>query len=71
MSINTKQAEVMNRGDLLTKEAVAKHLQVSTRTIDRLITIGALPVVRLGRRIVRFRRQALNSALDRLETAKK
>ena len=60
--MNPNQAETFNSAELLTKEAVAKHLQLSTRTINQLIAIGALPVVRLGRRTVRFRRQAVSIA---------
>jgi len=33
---------------LLTREDVAKRLQLSTRTIDRLVAAGQLKVVRLG-----------------------
>jgi excisionase family DNA binding protein len=43
--------------ELLTKEAVAKWFQVSTRMVDYLMATGALPFVKLGRRTVRFRRQ--------------
>ena len=52
--------------DFLTKEGVAKLLQVSTRTIDNLMAKKVIPFLKLGHRTVRFRRQDVAVALGRL-----
>jgi excisionase family DNA binding protein len=49
---------------LLTVPDVARLLQLSERTIRRLIAAGALDVVRIGRS-VRIRRNDLSSLLSR------
>ena len=48
----------------LTTEEVLGYLKVTPRTIYRLIRIGELPAVRIGRQW-RFRRGDLDSWLDR------
>ena len=51
----------------MTKEAVANYWQISVRTLDGLIANGVLSAIRLGRRTVRFRREAVDAALAKLE----
>jgi excisionase family DNA binding protein len=51
------------KDELLTKEAVAQWLGVSSRTIDHLMATRALPFLRLGRRTVRFRREDITQHL--------
>jgi excisionase family DNA binding protein len=55
--MKAQMTNVEQLDDFLTKEGVAKLLQVSTRTIDNLMAKGALPFLKLGHRTVRFRRQ--------------
>ena len=54
--------------NLLTKEAVANWLQVSTRKVDGMMAEGSLPFLKLGNRTVRFQRQEVAEALARLNT---
>lgn len=62
-----KQTETGDERELMTKEAVANYWQISTRTVDGLIANGVLSPIRLGRRTVRFRREAVDAALAKLE----
>lgn len=62
-----KQTETGGKQDLMTKEAVANYWQVSIRTLDGLVANGVLPAIRLGHRTVRFRREAVDAALAKLE----
>ena len=48
----------------LTMEEVLAYLKVTSRTVYRLIKVGDLPAVRLGRQW-RFRRTDLDAWLDR------
>lgn len=62
--MKAQMTKVEQQDEFLTKEGVAKLLQVSTRTIDNLMAKKAIPFLKLGHRTVRFRRQAV---LDRLK----
>lgn len=62
-----KQTETGDERELMTKEAVANYWQISVRTLDGLIANGVLNAIRLGRRTVRFRREAVDAALAKLE----
>jgi excisionase family DNA binding protein len=55
------------RADLLTIDEVLGYLNVTSRTIYRLIRIGELPAVRIGRRW-RIRRTDLDHWLNRKRT---
>ena len=55
--------QAMVRSPLLTAAEVAALLQVSLRTVRRLIADGSLPVVRIGRS-VRVSGEALNAFLS-------
>lgn len=46
---------------LLRKREVAKELAVSVRTVERLITAGSLPTVKVGQRSIRVPATALAS----------
>ena len=48
MNDNNQQAAV-----LISRVAAAKRYAISTRSLDRLISEGAVPVVRLSKRCVR------------------
>lgn len=41
-------------GALLTRRELAKLCKVSTRTVDNWVAAGKLPLLRIGRRCVRF-----------------
>lgn len=55
---------------LLTRDQVAGWLAVGSRTIDRMVAAGRIPYVKLGsgrNSPLRFRRSAVESALQRME----
>ncbi len=63
--------DVYGGGDLsglLTTDEVLGYLKVTSRTIYRLIRIGEIPAVRIGRQW-RIRRVDLDRWLDRQRTA--
>jgi excisionase family DNA binding protein len=47
------------------KQAVAKRYGVSTRTVDRWIAERRIPFLKLGKRCLRFRWEAVEKALSR------
>ncbi len=51
---------------LMTKQEVAEYLQVSTRTVDRLVKAGELAVHKV-RTNVRFRREDIEKYLDSIK----
>jgi excisionase family DNA binding protein len=57
-------AETHSNSALLTKDEVAKQLQVSTRYIERQVKIGRLPALKLSHNLTRFRRADVDSFLE-------
>jgi excisionase family DNA binding protein len=57
--------------EILTPDEVAEFLRVSRRTINYLVAAKALPFVRIGRRVVRFKRHAVTKWLREQNTQKK
>jgi excisionase family DNA binding protein len=55
---------VIPSGRLLTVDEVAQLVHLSPRTIYALVAAGRLPVVRFGRRRLRFDPQAVAEALQ-------
>ena len=49
--LNNRKSGIRNMEKLFTKQQVADHLQVSTRTVDRLIGDMDLPVYHIRRQI--------------------
>ncbi len=49
---------------LLTKQEVADWLRVDLNTVDRMRERGELPTVRVGQRLVRFRRSDVLRLLE-------
>ena len=47
----------------LTRQEIAKHLNVSLRQVDYLTEEGVIPFVRVGRRAKRFHRETVDRAL--------
>jgi excisionase family DNA binding protein len=47
------------KGEILTPDEVAKLLRVSRRTINHLVAAKAIPFVRIGKRTIRFKRDAV------------
>ena len=45
--------------EVMTPDEVAEFLRVSRRTINSLVAAKAIPFVRIGKRVVRFKRQAV------------
>jgi excisionase family DNA binding protein len=62
-----KNSTILSGGVLDTKQDLCRKLQVSLRTIDNLIADRRIPWVRVGKRSVRFRWAAVESALLRYE----
>jgi excisionase family DNA binding protein len=57
--------------EIMTPDEVAAFLRVSRRTINNLVAIEAIPFVRIGRRVVRFKRHAVTKWLREQNTQKK
>lgn len=58
------------KAELLTREQVASCLSVSISMVDKLKASGKLPVVRLSKRLPRFRRADVEQFIqDRLDSA--
>jgi excisionase family DNA binding protein len=65
-----KQATLRGNREILTPDEAAEFLRVSRRTINHLIAAEAIPFVRIGNRVVRFRRQAVMKWLREENTQK-
>lgn len=61
------EIEKLQHLSILTVEQAAKYLQLSPKTIWTHTRRGLLPVCRIGG-LVRYRRQALDETLAKLET---
>lgn len=53
-------------GDLLMIEQVCKRLNLKRRAVERLIARRAIPVIKLNRRVLRFRWSEVERALAKL-----
>lgn len=62
-------APVRTLEERLTRAQVAERLQVSTRTIDRLVRTGSLRAERLPGGAVRFRASAVDRMIDQATRA--
>jgi excisionase family DNA binding protein len=65
------ESRLDNKPDIMTPDEVAEFLRVSRRTINNLVATEAIPFVRIGRRVVRFKRQALTKWLREQNIQKK
>lgn len=65
VSTTTAASAATSRPRLLTLAEVADHLQVTTRTIRRLVSDGELPALRIGAhgRVLRFKEQDVDRLL--------
>lgn len=54
---------------LLTAEQLAKELEVGVDTVVEWGRSGKIPRIRISRKIIRFNRDAVLSALSQVETA--
>ena len=52
--------------NLLTYEAVAARLEMSTVTVKRMAAAGKIPVIRFSHRLVRIPSSALEAALTQM-----
>jgi excisionase family DNA binding protein len=57
--------------EILTPDELAELLRVSRSTINRLIASQSLPFIRIGNRVVRFKRQAVTKWFREQNTKKK
>jgi excisionase family DNA binding protein len=63
-----RQSAALDRSEQLTDlKGVAKRLGVSKRFVQSLVKAKAIPVIRLGRRCVRFDTDAVITAMKRFE----
>jgi excisionase family DNA binding protein len=63
MGIESSSSQIDDEAGFLTIDEVLVYLKVKSRTIYRLINIGSLPAVRVGRQW-RIRRRDLDAWLD-------
>jgi len=56
--------------EILTPDEVAAFLRVSRRTINSMVAAKAIPFVRIGRRVIRFKRRAVTKWLREQNTQK-
>ena len=54
--------------ELITSKQTADLLGISERGLRNLVTRGIIPAIKISGRLVRFRRSAIDQALDRLTT---
>jgi hypothetical protein len=54
-------------GKLTTREGIAARYDASKRSVDRWVSQGILPVIRLSPRMVRFDVEACDEAIKRFE----
>jgi excisionase family DNA binding protein len=59
----SKKSPLHGNPEILTPDEVAEFLRVSRRTINNLVATEAIPFVRIGRRVVRFKRHAVTKWL--------
>jgi excisionase family DNA binding protein len=55
----TKTVSPHGKSEILTLDEVAGLLRVSRRTINRLVSLQGIPFIRIGKRAVRFKRDAV------------
>jgi excisionase family DNA binding protein len=67
----SKKPSVRSKQEILTPDEVAEFLRVSRRTINHLVATEAIPFVRIGRRVVRFKRHAVTRWLREQNIQKK
>ncbi|MCG6972164.1 MAG: helix-turn-helix domain-containing protein [Desulfobacterales bacterium] len=53
--------------EILEKKDVAKMFKLPKSTIDRMVTMGQIPFIRMGKRSVRFSRDRLEKWLEERE----
>jgi excisionase family DNA binding protein len=66
----SKKRLLEGKQEILTLDEVAELLRVSRRTISHLVATRAIPFVRIGRRVVRFKRHAVRKWLQEHSTKK-
>ena len=58
-----KKDALHGKMEIMTPDEVAAFLRVSRRKINHLVATEDIPFVRIGKRVVRFRRQAVTKWL--------
>jgi excisionase family DNA binding protein len=66
----SKKPSTRSKQEILTPDQVAEFLRVSRRTITHLVATEAIPFVRIGKRVVRFKRHAVTKWLQEHNTKK-
>lgn len=71
--MQTNQSEIQNEvkasnplGAYLRSDEVLNYLPISRRTLERMKSRGLLPYVRVGARLILFKRADIDKALERL-----
>jgi len=65
-----KKAALHGKLEIMTADEVAAFLRVSRRTINHLVAAEAIPFVRIGKRVIRFKRHAVTKWLREQSTQK-
>jgi excisionase family DNA binding protein len=55
----TQKRPLDSKPEILTPKEVAEILRVSRRKINQLVTEGQIPCVKIGKRRIRFKREAI------------
>jgi excisionase family DNA binding protein len=55
----TQKRPLDSKPEILTPKEVAEMLRVSRRRINQLVAEGQIPCVRIGKRRIRFKREAI------------
>ena len=67
----SNQSLLEGKLEIMTPDEVAGFLRISRRTINHLVATEAIPFVRIGKRVVRFKRHAVTKWLREQNTQKK
>jgi excisionase family DNA binding protein len=55
----TQRRSLDSKSEILTPNEVAEVLRVSRRKINQLVAEGQIPFIRIGKRRIRFKREAI------------
>jgi excisionase family DNA binding protein len=64
MPAHAKSSAETHSATLLTKQELSQLFKVSTRHIERLVSTGRLPALKLSSKIIRFKRADVESFMD-------
>ena len=59
-----------NNNELMSYHEAAAYLRITERGLRNLVTRGIIPAIKISGRLVRFRRSAVDEALNKLTITK-